>query len=324
MLRHVRSLQALVVFESAGRHRSLKLAAAELHVTPSAVSRQIRALEQDLGVQLFRRLVRGIEPTEDGAAYLSRISAALADLERATDAVRARERKPLRLSVLQSFASNWLVPRLPRFEAAHPGIDLRMEATTAYADFRRDPVDLAIRFGRGPWAGLHSEPLLALDFFPVCRPGLRNGKPPLRRPEDLAAHTWLEEVHVPDAWPTWLRAAGIPGIRPGRTLQYDNAQLLLEAAVAGQGVALATRVIGDRYLRERRLIRPFDVVAPSAVTYHLVARPDDLEQPSIRAFRKWLHAEMQAWHADDAGTRRVRPAQLSLRKNRLSAARRRR
>jgi LysR family glycine cleavage system transcriptional activator len=325
MFQYVRSLQALVVFEAAGRHRSLKLAAAELHVTPSAVSRQIRALEQDLGVQLFRRLHRGIELTDDGASYLVQVGTALADLDRATHSLRARrEGAPLRLSVLQSFASNWLVPRLPRFEALHPGIDVRLEATTAYADFRRDAVDLAIRFGRGPWPGLHSEPLLALAFFPVCQPGLRNGAAPLRKPADLAAHTWLEEVHVPDAWSLWLRAAGVAALRPQRTLQYDNAQLLLEAAAAGQGVALASRVIADRYLSERRLIVPFDIYAASAVTYHLVARPEDLDQPAIRAFRNWIHGEMDAWQAGISAPARLRRTQSSLRKNRLSAARRRR
>jgi LysR family glycine cleavage system transcriptional activator len=266
MLRNLRSLQALIFFESAGRHRSLKQAAAELHVTPSAVSRQIRALEGELGVALFRRLHRGIDLTEEGAAYLAEVGTALARLDHATEHLRTRrDTQPLRLSVLQSFAGNWLVPRLPAFEAAHPGIDVRMEATTAYADFSRDPVDLAIRFGRGPWPGLHSEPLVALDFFPVCRPSLRNGPAPLRRPADLAGHTWLEEVHVPGAWPAWLDAAGVAGIRPQRTLQYDNAQLMLEAAMAGQGVALATRIIADRYLREGRLIRRSVTVA-SALT----------------------------------------------------------
>jgi LysR family glycine cleavage system transcriptional activator len=226
--------------------------------------------------------------------------------------------------VLQSFAGNWLVPRLPRFEAAHPGIDVRMEATTASVDFRNDPIDLAIRFGRGPWPGVHSEPLVALEFFPVCRPGLRHGIPPLRRPADLAAHTWLEEVHVPDAWSTWLRAAGVDGLRPPRTLQYDNAHLMLEAAMAGQGVALATSVIADRDLRAQRLVRPFRVSAASALTYHLVGRDEGREKPHVRAFRVWLLAEMQAWQAGLTASPRLRPAQPSLRKNRLSGARRRR
>lgn len=325
MVRQFRSLQSLVVFEAAGRHRSLKLAAAELHVTPSAVSRQIRALEEDLGTPLFRRLHRGIDLTAEGSAYLAEVGAALTQLDRATHSLRAgRDAQPLRLSVLPSFAGNWLVPRLPSFEAAYPGIDVRMEATTAYADFRRDPIDLAIRFGRGPWPGVHSEPLVALEFFPVCRPGLRSGVPPLRKPADLAAHTWLEEVHVPDAWPAWLRAAGVDGIRPPRMLQYDNAQLMLEAAMAGQGIALATRVIADRYLRERRLLRPFRVSVASALTYHLVARADSLDQPHVSAFRRWIHAEMQAWQASTTTPTRLRATQSSLRKNRLSGARRRR
>jgi len=323
MLKYLRSVQTLVVFEAAGRHRSFKKAGGELHVTPSAVSRQIAMLEEDLGVRLFRRLHRGLELTEAGAAYLAEVSEALARLDRAGDAVRVRhETGTLRISVLQSFAGNWLIPRLPRFESAYPHIDVRLEATTAYADFRHDEVDLAIRFGTGPWRGLHSEPLLDLEFFPVCHRDLARRKPGLREPRDLARHTWLEEVHVPDAWPVWLRAAGVQDLRPARRLHYDNAQLMLEAAVVGQGVALATDLLADRFLRERRLIRPFAVSARSALTYHLVGRTDDLQKATIRAFRTWIRAEMDAWRANAAAPARVRVPQPRMRKDRLSRGRR--
>lgn len=323
MLTYLHSLDALLVFEAAGRHRSFKKAAAELHVTPSAVSRLIGRLEKDLGVRLFRRLHRGLDLTAAGAAYLGEVTAALERLDRAGDALRVqRQTGALRISVLQSFAGNWLVPRLTRFESAHPRIEVRLEATTAYADFRHDDVDLAIRFGRGPWAGLHSEPLLALDFFPVCRPTLLAGRHPLRHPKDLAAHTWLEEVHVPEAWPAWLRAAGVEHVLPARRLHYDNAQLMLEAAMAGQGVALTSRLLAERYLLEWRLVKPFRVSARSASTYHLVARPDDLDKPHIRAFRIWIRAEMDAWCAQNEALLRVPQRQSRVRKDRLSGRRR--
>jgi LysR family glycine cleavage system transcriptional activator len=295
MFRHLPSLPALRVFEAAGRLESFTLAADELDVTTSAVSRQIGALERALGVRLFDRLPRGLRLTADGTRYLAEVADALRRLEQASAAVRGGgQRRTLHLSVLPSFAGNWLVPRLPGFEAAHPDVDVLLEATTRYADFRHEQVDLAIRFGTGSWDGLASEALLPLEFYPVCRPDrLRT----LRHPADLARHTWLDEVHVPQAWPSWLQAAGIAGIEPLRRLHYDNAQLMLDAAMAGQGIALATDVLAERYLTERRLVQPFTVRVASTVTYHLVMRPEDRSRPDVRAFRDWIVAEMAAWQA---------------------------
>jgi LysR family glycine cleavage system transcriptional activator len=302
MLRHLPSLPALRVFEAAGRLESFTLAADELDVTTSAVSRQIGALERALGVRLFERLPRGLRLTREGTRYLAEVADALRRLEQASMALRGGgARRTLRLSVLPSFAGNWLVPRLHAFEAAHPDVDLLLEATTRYADFRHEQVDLAIRFGTGPWAGLASEALLPLEFYPVCRPDrLRT----LRRPADLARETWLDEVHVPQAWATWLATAGVQGIEPARRLTYDNAQLMLDAAMAGQGVALATDVLAERWLRERRQVQPFAVRAASDATYHLVMRPEDRSRTDGRAFRDWIVAEMTAWTA----ARRAFPA----------------
>ena len=314
MLTYLRSIQTLLAFEAAGRHRSFKKAAAELHVTPSAVSRQIQMLEEDLGTPLFRRLHRGLDLTPAGASYLIEVTDALLRLDRAGGAVRASgDTRALRISVLHGFAGNWLVPRLPRFQTAHPDVELRLEATSAYADFRHDDVDLAIRYGDGDWPGLHAEALLDLDVFPVCQPSLARGKPPIRKPTDLANHTWLEDVRVPDAWPRWLKVAGIEGLRPRRLLRYDNSQLVLDAATAGLGIALAADLVAERHLRERRLMRPFPIADRSPQTYHLVARPADLEKPGIKAFRTWIRAEMDDWRT------RVRPGKLSVRKDRLSA-----
>ena len=295
---HLPSLAALRVFEAAARHLSFTNAAAELCVTTSAVSRQIRALEDELGRPLFERHPRGLALTKDGAVYLAQVAEALRRLDDASAAFRgAGARRTLRLSVLASFAGNWLVPRLPAFERAHPDVDVAMEATTRYADFARDPVDLAIRFGTGPWDGVESEPLFPLEFYPVCRPELVDGDPPLRTPADLARHTWLEEVHVPQAWPLWLVAAGVAGIEPVRRHTYDHAQLMIDAAMAGQGVALTSDVIAERQLRERRLVKPFAITATAPWTYHLVMRPDGRADPAIAAFRDWILGEMAAWKA---------------------------
>ena len=300
MLRHLPSLPALRVFEAAGRLESFTLAADELDVTTSAVSRQIGTLERALGVKLFERLPRGLRLTPEGTRYLAEVADALRRLEQASTALRGGPRRTLRLSVLPSFAGNWLVPRLPAFEAAHPDVDVMLEATTRYADFRHEQVDLAIRFGSGPWDGLASERLLSIEYYPVCKPTrLRS----LRRPADLARDTWLDEVHIPDAWPRWLQAAGVPGLEPVRRLTYDNAQLMLDAAMAGQGVALATDVLAERYIRERRLAQPFAIRVESRATYHLVMRPDDGDRADVCAFRDWIVAEMALWQSGRQGFR---------------------
>ena len=297
--RHLPSLGALRVFEAAGRHLSFTDAAAELAVTTSAVSRQIRALEEELGRRLFERRPRGLALTAAGAIYLAEVADALRRLDQASGVLRgAGPQRMLRLSVLASFAGNWLVPRLPAFERAHPGIDVALEATTRYADFARDPVDVAIRFGTGPWEKLDAEPLFPLTFYAVASPERVAGDPPLRTPADLARHTWLEEVHIPTAWRLWLAAAGVPGLEPQRRLTYDHAQLMLDAAMAGQGVALTSDVLAERALREGRLVRLFDVRAASPWTYHLVTRPEDREVPHVRAFREWIVGEMRAWRGD--------------------------
>ena len=318
-LRHLPSIWALRVFESAGRLGSLKLAAAELHVTPSAVSRQVQILEHDLGVSLFRRLPRGLALTERGAHYLTEVSQALLRLDTASSRLR-ETRQRLRLSVLQSFAGTWLLPRIVRFEKAHPQIEVEMEATTAFVDFARDDVDVAIRFGLGGWPDLHVEALLPLEVFPVCRPGLLQGNPPA--PAELAGQTWLASVHVPDGWALWLQGAGVVDVVPRRTVSYDNAQLILDAALAGQGVALMPALLAHPLLAAGRLVRPFPQAITSPYTYHLVCRPRSLDEPHVRAFRDWLVTEMAAWCAEaGAGEAGLGPPQPSVRKSRLSRTR---
>jgi LysR family transcriptional regulator, glycine cleavage system transcriptional activator len=211
----------LRAFSRAAETLSLKEAAADLNLSPSAVSRQIQSLEAHLGVTLFRRLNPGLEVTEEGLRYLETVNRVLGELRRAQDALAGPRSGPLRVSALESFTESWLIPHLSDFERAHSGIELQVEATLRYADFERDPVDVAIRFGTGPWAGLHSEPIIDLTYFPVCSPTL-GGESPVREPSDLRWHTMIHVSQTPDAWDEWLRQAGVPGLRPRRSVTYDH------------------------------------------------------------------------------------------------------
>ncbi len=192
------------------------------------------------------------------------------------------------------------MPNLPDFERAHPDLEIEIEATFRYADFTRDAVDVAIRYGRGPWPDLHGEPLVDLDYFPVCSPRLLAGDPPLRRPADLAQHGLIQLTQTPDAWPMWLRAAGVPDVVPRRSLTFDHVSIALSAAESGQGVALSTTILCAPRLRAKSLVRPFPQTARSEATYHFVCRPESLDDPRITALRDWLVERLARADAPDA------------------------
>jgi LysR family transcriptional regulator, glycine cleavage system transcriptional activator len=282
---------SLRAFSCSAHTLSFKRAAAELHLSASALSRQIQGLELHLGVKLFRRLNPGLELTDEGRRYLLTVDAVLERLFAAQEELSPKLR-PLRISALQSFSESWLVPHLPDFERDHPEIPLELEATLRYADFARDPVDVAIRFGTGPWEGLHSEALLELRFFPVASPALVAGPPALVQPSDLAHHTLIHSVQTPDAWPAWLRAAGVEGLEPRRSVSYDHVALALAAAESSQGVALSTPILLGKRLQEGKLAKPFELEVTSGETYHFVCRPEDLSDPRIGAFHDWLVAKL--------------------------------
>jgi LysR family glycine cleavage system transcriptional activator len=274
----------LRAFSRAAETLSFKDAAAELHLSPSAVSRQIQSLEARLGVALFRRLNPGLEITDVGRRYLETVNRVLGELRRAQEGFAVRPSGPLRVSALESFTESWLIPHLADFERAHPGIELQIEATLRYADFERDPVDVAIRFGVGPWADLHSEPIVDLDYFPVCSPTLL----PLHEPAELQAQTIIHVSQTPNAWREWLREAGVAGLQPRREVTYDHVAIALSAAESAHGVALSTDFLCAHRLAAGRLCAPFRVRARSTATYHLVCRPEGLEDPRIVALRDWL------------------------------------
>lgn len=292
--RRLPPLGALVAFEAAGRHLSFTRAAAELHVTQTAISHQVRALEEHLAVRLFRRLPRALSLTDAGERFLPVVREALDRIDEASARLRQRDASgTLTVSVLPSFAARWLVPRLGRFRAAHPTIDVRIDARPELVDFVHDDVDVAVRYGRGRYPGLRADRLMAEEIFPVCSPALRRGRPPLRRPNDLRHHTLLHaETH--DDWHAWLLARGVRGVEPTRGPMFTDSSMVVQAAVAGQGVALGRRVLVDADLAAGRLVRPFGRALPSAFAYFVVCPESGAERPKVRAFREWLLAEARA------------------------------
>jgi LysR family glycine cleavage system transcriptional activator len=286
-------LGALHAFEAAARHLSFKRAAGDLHVTPGAVSQQIKLLEDRLGVALFVRRPRALELTEAGRLLLPPTQRAFRLLADAVTRVRENNHvKVLTVSTLPSFAALWIVPRLGGFRARQPDIDVRISATPKLADLERDDVDVSIRYGLGHYLGLHSEHLLADDLFPVCSPKLLTGSAPLNKPEDLARHTLLHD-ELRQEWPLWLRAIGVHGVEATRGTSFSLWELAFQAAIGGQGVALGRSTLVARYLQSGELVRPFEVSSPSELGYYVVCLPERKDEPKIAAFRAWLRAETE-------------------------------
>jgi LysR family glycine cleavage system transcriptional activator len=285
-------LSSLHAFEAAARRLSFKAAAEELHVTPGAISQQIKLLEDRLGTALFLRKTRQIELTEAGRVLLAPTQQAFRALTDAVARVRGTDQaKILTVSLLPSFAALWFVPRLGHFRARHPDIDVRISATPKLADVDRDQVDVVIRYGLGDYPGMHVEHLLADDLFPVCSPQLLVGPTPLREPADLAHHTLLHD-ELRQEWLLWMRAAGIEGLDTSRGPSFSLWDLAFQAAIAGQGVALGRSTLVSEYLRTGKLVKPFDVTSHSRFGYYLVCLPDRAQEPKIAALRAWIKDEI--------------------------------
>ena len=284
-------LGALHAFEASARLLSFKAAAEELHVTPGAISQQIKLLEDRLGARLFTRRARRIELTDAGRLLLSPAQQAFRLLADAVARIRASDAaQVLTLSLLPSFAALWLVPRLGAFRARCPDVDVRISATPKLADLERDDVDVAVRCGLGSYPGLHVEHLLAEDLFPVCSPRLLKGPVPLQKPADLAHHTLLHD-ETRTEWSLWLQAIGFPDLDATRGPSFSLWELALQAAVAGQGVALGRSALVAQYLAGGQLVRPFRISTPSQFGYYVVCLPERAEEPKIKAFRTWLKDE---------------------------------
>ena len=295
--RRLPPLNALRSFEAAARHLNFSKAADELGVTPAAVSHQIKVLEDFLGVSLFRRTARGLLLTDEGQAYLPGVREGFDRLLSAMDDLAELGRGGvLTVSVAPSFAAKWLVPRLDRFQARHPDIDVRISASMELVDFSTGDVDLAIRYGAGGYPRLEAELLLRDTVFPVCSPALLEGEHGLDAPDRLRFHTLLhddnpEEDETCPTWAMWVRAAGIDGVDATRGPRFNQSSLVLEAAILGRGVALAKSTLADADIAAGRLVKPFDLSIPVRFAYYVVCPATKAALPKVRMFRDWLRGE---------------------------------
>jgi LysR family glycine cleavage system transcriptional activator len=291
MARRLPPLNALRAFEAAARHLSFTRAAGELHVTQAAISHQIKGLEERLGVALFRRLNRRLRLTEAGQTLFPPVGEALDAIADALGRLDAAETAGiLTISTMDSLAAGWLVPRLGRFRRANPDIDVRITTSDQLADFAGDGVDMAIRYGRGDWPGLSVERLMTEEVFPVCSPALLERGPALGEPADLAHHVLLHD-ELREDWRMWLMAAGADIVDWRRGPGYFHSNLVVQAAIAGEGVALGRSVLVADGLAEGRLVRPFDVSLPVEFAYYVVCPEAFAERPKVKAFRQWLLGE---------------------------------
>lgn len=290
MPRDLPSLNAIRIFESAARHLNFSRAADDLSVTQGAVSRQIKVLEEQLGLPLFERAGPKLSLTRAGEYYQGKVSEALTLLRRGTAELRQSRSSPtLTVSVLPTFATKLLVPKISDFESRNPRISLRLAASYKLIDFVTDlDIDVAIRLGRGNWPGVHATRLTASHVSPVCNPSVARK---LQQPADILRQRRLLDNNTYDEWGRWFDAVGVDD-EPGDTRQIDDDNMLLQAAIEGQGVMLARAIIAQDDLDTGRLVQPFDVSVLSTFQYYFVCLPERLEEPDIQAFYVWVRQEL--------------------------------
>jgi LysR family glycine cleavage system transcriptional activator len=288
--RAIPPLTALLAFERAASQLSFRRAARDLALSPSAISHQIRGLEVLFGVKLFVRGARTVRLTADGERYLAKVSAALAALQEAGREMLRHRRDgggELWISALPFFTSTVLIPALADFKRRNPGVTLRIEATHQYADFNASRVDVAIRYGRVHATGLKFEPLVEVRGLPVCAPAMIRGG--LRHPEDLSREILIHLTSQPQAWPDWLKQAGIAHLIARGHLWLDSVPAMLEAAEHGLGVTLAMApLIRARPGFGKKLLAPFDVATGPGETIYLVSRTEQARDRRIGALRRWI------------------------------------
>lgn len=322
--RRLPPLSSLRAFEAAARHMSFSHAATELNVTQGAISRQIKTLEEYLGVTLFRRLPRALELTDDGQQYLTHVHHAFEQLYRATEAILdGRRTVTLNANVLPTFAMRWLIPRLPHFTAAHPSIEVRMVTSIKPADFRLEDNDIAIRVGPGlpgpegrapspidivmtnDWSDVRAVPLLPDELIVVCAPQLIDGGsasgPPIHAPADLARHTLLSTASREKAWTYWTRMMGLGEIEPKAAVAFGHFFMTVQAAVEGKGVAIVPRILVESELESGTLVMPFENASVAAGSYYLLCRESQWQTPKVSKFREWIVGEAARTQPGGAG-----------------------
>jgi LysR family glycine cleavage system transcriptional activator len=296
--RKLPNLTALRAFEAAARHQNFSRAAEEIYVTHGAISHQVRALENELGVQLFTRLGKRISLTEDGQQFAYALRKSLLDIALATDALKSSSgHRRLTISSLSSFAARWLSPRIGSFIEQYPDIEVRLQSSTNLTDFAREDVDVAIRFGGGNYPGLSEEWVMDDYYYPVASPCFNGGALPAA-PQDLVRGALLRCELEP--WLPWFRAAQVNLPEPTAGIVFQDATMLIRAAVDGQGIALVRHAMAASDILSGDLVRLFDVTVKCPSSYYFVCPPDSLQKSQVRAFRNWLFAEVDKWKEIDA------------------------
>ena len=294
-MRRLPPLNALRVFDAAARHGSFNRASEELCVTPSAVSHQLKSLEEFLGVELFKREKRTISLTAAGERYLPSVQIALDELEQATRRlVAAPNTNVVKVSIAPAFLTRWLVPRITRFQERFPEVELRVESSIEYIDFDNSETDMAVYYGTGHWKGIESHMMRNIFLTPVMSPKLLESKEPLNTPKDMLNHTLINVSGRSHEWTKLLQEQGISITEINKTISFSSTSLAVSAASEGIGIALADTALLGRELESGRLIAPFDISLDSHNAFYLVYRKNHSLTPAMMAFRDWILEEMQA------------------------------
>lgn len=298
MPRQMYPLNALRAFEASARQLSFVKASEELSVTPAAVSHQVKKLEEYLGLQLFRRLSRGLLLTESGQLLLSELREVFLRLDKAMERViDSDSRGTITVSVAPTFAVMWLIPRLQKFYTLHPDIDVRISTSLGLVDFQRDDFDAAIRLGSGQWFGLEAIKLFDESVTPMCSPRLLEGPDAIKSPDDLRKHVLLHNHSMdydPDAptWAAWLEAAGVSGVDASRGTHFSLPDHGLQASIDGAGVVLGWRSLAATDVAAGRVVEPFDLTLPLGSSFYLAYPEAHSLRSNIVALRDWLMQEV--------------------------------
>lgn len=294
-MRRLPPLNALKMFEASARNLSFSGASEELFVTPSAVSHQVKTLENFLGVELFHRSNRKVTLTPQGEQYLASVKHAFDEIEMATQRLSVTQgASVVQISVAPNFLIRWLMPRMSRFRALFPDVELQINASMGLLDFNRTSTDMAVYYGNGEWDDIEVEFLRKVMLVPVCGPGLLQSGPPLEKPADLANHTLIYVSKRTWEWDNWLKKAGVEFITPKGSMQLSSSQLTTAAAQENLGVALTDQTLISREIESGKLVVPFDIPLDTKKAFYLVYRKHRPLTKGMEAFRNWLMDELQA------------------------------
>ena len=290
MARQLPPLKSLSSFEAAARHCSFTSAAEELNVTQSAISHQVRQLEENLGVELFHRSSRNLTLTEAGKILLPDISASLNRMMAIVNQVKQlgnNHSKRLSIRVAPAFGLAWLSSRLGEFWRKHPDIELCLYHSHAITNFDTENIDMGIAYGKGDWPGIYNESLLKLDFFPVCAPSLIEGLDDSVSISALGHCNLLHEVDY-ECWSRWVALAGVSEINPYQGSIIDDTNVLVQAAIDGKGIALGSSIFVDKYLEDGRLIKLSDITFQNEDSYYIITPENTPESSLVKVFKDWL------------------------------------